>query len=320
MAESTIALAGKAGTSVSIAEAAIAARKPRTLWSDAWNKFRRHRTAMFGVFILLVIVTAVVFGPFIYARSPAKLDFGSTSQPPSFQHPFGTNQLGQDQLARALTGGRISLAVGLMAMFVAIFLGILIGSLAGFFGGRTDSWLMRLTELFLALPVLPVLIMTIYLFRDPLRAIFGLQVGVFLLMVLLIGLFGWMTVARVVRAQFLSLKQKEFVEAAHCLGVPTSRIIFRHILPNVLSPVIVAATIAVGAAIVTESTLSFLGLGFPPDFPTWGRMLFDAQDYLSLSPHQAIIPGLLIFLTVLSINYVGDGLRDALDPRSLLKS
>jgi peptide/nickel transport system permease protein len=153
-----------------------------------------------------------------------------------------------------------------------------------------------------------------------LRAAFGLQLGVFFLMVLLIGLFGWMTVARVVRASFLSLKQKEFVEAAYCLGVPTTHIIFRHILPNVLSPVIVSATLAVGAAIITESTLSFLGLGFPPDFPTWGRMLFDAQDYLSISPHQALIPGILIFLTVLSINYVGDGLRDALDPRSLTKA
>ena len=155
---------------------------------------------------------------------------------------------------------------------------------------------------------------------ETLRAAFGLQAGVFMLIVLLIGLFNWMSVARVVRGSFLSLKTKEFVEAAHCLGVPTWRIIFRHILPNVLSPVIVAATLAVGAAIVTESTLSFLGLGFPPDFPTWGRMLFDAQDYLSLAPHIALIPGVLIFLTVLSINYVGDGLRDALDPRSLSKS
>ncbi len=316
MAESSITLTSKTAQ-VLAREQEFARRKPRTLWSDAWNKFRRHRTAMLGVTILLLIIVAVLFGPFVYTRSAQKLDFASTSQAPSLEHPFGTNQLGQDQLARALNGGRISLAVGLMAMFVAIVLGILIGALAGFFGGRIDAWLMRLTELFLSLPVLPVLIMTIYLFRDPLRAAFGLQLGVFFLMVLLIGLFGWMTVARVVRASFLSLKEKEFVEAAYCLGVPTVSIIFRHILPNVLSPVIVSATLAVGAAIITESTLSFLGLGFPPDFPTWGRMLFDAQDYLSLSPYMAIIPGMLIFLTVLSINYVGDGLRDALDPRSL---
>lgn len=320
MAETTVTLGTKTAQHEQSREEALIKQKPRTLWSDAWNKFRRHRTAMFGIVLLGIFVLAVVIGPFIYTTSPTKLNFGATSLPPSLEHPFGTNQLGQDQLARALVGGRISLSVGLMAMFVSIFLGILVGALAGFFGGRIDSWLMRTTDLFLALPVLPVLIMTIYLFRDPLRAAFGLQVGVFLLMVLLIGLFGWMIVARVVRGQFLSLKQKEFVEAAYCLGVPTSRIIFRHILPNVMSPVIVAATLAVGAAIVTESTLSFLGLGFPPDFPTWGRMLFDAQDYLSISPHMAIVPGLLIFFTVLSINYVGDGMRDALDPRSLHQS
>lgn len=320
MAESSITLTAKSAPRVITREEELAKRKPRTLWSDAWNKFRRHRAAMLGIFILSLFVVSVLLGPFVYVHSPSKLDFSSSSLLPSAAHPFGTNQLGQDQLARALSGGRISLAVGVFAMLVAIFLGIFIGSVAGFFGGMIDSWLMRLTELFLSLPVLPVLIMTIYLFRDPLRSAFGLSLGVFLLMVLLIGLFNWMAVARVVRASFLSLKQKEFVEAAHCLGVPTSRIIFRHILPNVLSPVIVAATLAVGEAIVTESTLSFLGLGFPPDFPTWGRMLFDAQDYLGQFPHIALIPGALIFLTVLSINYVGDGLRDALDPRSLLKS
>lgn len=319
MAQSTITLQGRPVTRELTREEEFAKRKPRTLWSDAWNKFRRHRTAMLGIFILLLFVVAVVFGPLVYTRSPSKTNFAEANLTPSLQHPFGTNNLGQDQLARALNGGRISIAVGLMAMLVSIVFGILVGSTAGFFGGAIDNWLMRITELFLSLPVLPVLIMTIYLFRDPLRAAFGLQLGVFMLIVLLIGLFNWMSVARVVRASFLSLKQKEFVEAAHCLGVRTGSIIFRHILPNVLSPVIVAATLAVGEAIVTESTLSFLGLGFPPDFPTWGRMLFDAQDWLSLFPHIALIPGALIFLTVLSINYVGDGLRDALDPRSLLK-
>lgn len=317
MAESTATLAGKSTTAVLTPAEKQALGKPRTLWSDAWHKFRRHTAAMIGLVILLVLIVAVFVGPFIYTTSPSKTNFAAQSQGPSFEHPLGTNQLGQDQLARALTGGRISIAVGLMAMLVSTALGVLVGALAGFFGGRVDSWLMRVTELFLALPVLPVLIMTIYLFRDPLRAALGLQAGVFMLIVLLIALFNWMAVARVVRGSFLSLKQKEFVEAAECLGVPKSRIIFRHILPNVMSPIIVSATLAVGVAIVTESTLSFLGLGFPPDFATWGRMLFDAQDYLSLAPQIAILPGLLIFLTVVSINYVGDGLRDALDPRSL---
>jgi peptide/nickel transport system permease protein len=165
---------------------------------------------------------------------------------------------------------------------------------------------------------MPVLLMTIYLFRDVLRASLGPQLGIFILIVVLIGVFHWMAVARIVRASILSLKQREFVEAAHCIGVKTHNIILRHILPNVLSPVIVAATLGIGSAIIAESTLSFLGLGFPPDFPTWGRMLYDAQNYLELSPHMAIFPGLLISLTVLSINYVGDGLRDALDPHKTM--
>ena len=290
-------------------------RRPRSLWSNAWRQYRYNRTAMFGLFVLIIMVFATIAGPLIYTQDVSTIDFKLKRLPPSVQHPFGTNEAGQDQLARSLTGGRISIAVGLAAMFLGIILGTTIGALAGYFGGSLDAWLMRITELFLSLPLLPVLLMTIYLFRDTLRQLFGVQLGVFLLIVVLIGGLNWMAVARVVRAQFLSVKHKEFIEAAHCVGVRTHNVILKHILPNALSPVIVAATLSVGAAIVTESTLSFLGLGFPPDFPTWGRMLFDAQEYLTLSPHIAFFPGLLIFLTVLSINYVGDGLRDALDPR-----
>ncbi len=298
--------------------AANAARPSRSLWSDAWLKFRRHRTAMLGLSILIVLIVATVVGPFFYPSDVNKLDLKNERAGPSLQHPFGTNDLGQDQLERALSGGRVSIAVGMMAMLVSITLGVFVGALAGYFGGGLDNWLMRLTDLFLSLPVLPVLLLTIYLFRDPLRAALGPKLGIFLLIVVIIGALNWMPLARLVRASFLSLKQKEFVEAAQCVGAPTFRIIVRHILPNSLSPVIVAATLGVGSAIITESTLSFLGLGFPPDFPTWGRMLYEAQDYLDISPHIAIFPGLLIFLTVLSINYVGDGLRDALDPRSLV--
>jgi peptide/nickel transport system permease protein len=290
-------------------------RKPRSLWSNAWRQFRRQRTAVFGLFVLSALILGTLLGPFVYTRDPSRIDFSLKRKPPSLEYPFGTNDLGQDQLARALTGGRISMAVGLSAMAVSMSLGILVGALAGYFGGRVDNWLMRLTDVFLSLPSLPVLLMTIYLFRDVLRATFGPQLGIFLLIVVLIGAFHWMPTARIVRASFLSVKEKEFVEAARCIGVKTHNIIVRHILPNVLSPVIVAATLGVGSAIITESSLSFLGLGFPPDFPTWGRMLYDAQDYLALSPHMAFVPGLLIFLAVLSINYVGDGLRDALDPR-----
>jgi peptide/nickel transport system permease protein len=290
-------------------------RVPRSYWTDVWREFRRQRTAIFGLGVLSVVIVGALLGPFVYPQAPDQIDFGLKRKPPSLEHPFGTNDLGQDQLARALLGGRISLAAGLAAVSVAMSLGILIGATAGYFGGHIDNWLMRLTDLFLSLPFMPVLLMTIYLFHDVLRGLFGPQLGGFILIVVLIGSFHWMPAARIVRASFLSLKQTEFVEAARCVGVKTHRIILRHILPNVLSPVIVAATLGVGSAIIAESTLSFLGLGFPPDFPTWGRMLFDARDYLELSPHMALFPGLLISLTVLSINYVGDGLRDALDPR-----
>lgn len=202
-----------------------------------------------------------------------------------------------------------------MSMLVALTLGTLCGALAGYFGGFIDMLLVRLTDLFLARPQLPLLLLVIFLFRDSLRAMFGLVAGIFLLVVGVIGVLNWMPVARLVRAGFPSLKHKEYVEAARCLGAGDARLIARHILPNVLSPVIVAATLSVGSAIITESALSFLGLGFPPDVPTWGRLLYDAQNYLDLAPSLAIFPGLLIFLTVLSINYIGDGLRDALDPR-----
>jgi peptide/nickel transport system permease protein len=175
---------------------------------------------------------------------------------------------------------------------------------------------MRLTDLFLALPQLPLLLLIIYLFREPVRAIAGPELGIFGLIILVIGGLTWMSTARLVRAGFLSMKEREFIAAVKTLGASPARIIWRHILPNVIGPVIVAATLGVGNAILTESTLSFLGIGFPPDVPTWGRMLHDAQNYLGTAPHMAIFPGLAIFLTVLSINYVGDGLRDALDPQA----
>jgi peptide/nickel transport system permease protein len=290
-------------------------RPARSLWSDAWRQFRRHRLAMFGVGTFSVLLVATLIGPFIWTMPGDAIDYGSGLLSPSFQHPFGTDDLGRDLLKRALLGGRVSMAVGVVAVIIMITLGTLVGSLSGFFGGQIDSVLMRLTDLFLALPQLPLLLMVTYLFRDPVRKAFGPEVGIFLLIVGVIGALNWMPLARLVRASFLSLKQKEFVEAARCVGSSNRRLMTTHILPNTLSAVIVAATIGVGQAIITESALSFLGLGFPPDVPTWGRLLYDAQNFLDLAPHWAIFPGLLIFLTVLSINYVGDGLRDALDPR-----
>lgn len=289
-------------------------RAPRSLWKDAWWQFRRHKLAMAALVTLSLLVLFTLVGPFVYRTPINVIDFGMALKGPSLDHPFGTDDLGRDILARAMWGGRVSIAVGLTAVTLAITLGTTIGAIAGFFG-RLDNPLMRLTDLFLSLPILPLLLVIIYLFRDTLRAAFGPEIGIFIMIVSVIGVLTWMPVARLVRASFLSLKQKEFVEAARTVGARDRRIIFRHILPNVLSPVLVAATIGVGGAILTESTLSFLGLGFPPDVPTWGRLLYDAQNYLDSAPHWAIFPGLCIFLTVLSVNFIGDGLADALNPR-----
>jgi peptide/nickel transport system permease protein len=293
---------------------ANAVRPARSLWGDAWFQFRRHKLAMAGLIVLSLLVIGTMLGPFVYTTPINDINFGLSLNGPSTTHPFGTDDLGRDLLARSLWGGRVSIAVGLTAVLLAITLGTSIGAFAGYFG-KLDNPLMRLTDLFLSLPVLPLLLVIIFLFREPLRAALGPEVGVFIMIVVVIGILNWMPVARLVRAQFLSLKQKEFVEAARAVGNPDGRIIWKHILPNVLSPVLVAATIGVGGAILTESTLSFLGLGFPPDVPTWGRLLFDAQNYIEIAPHWVFFPGFLIFLTVLSINYIGDGLRDALDPR-----
>jgi peptide/nickel transport system permease protein len=294
---------------------APAQRAPRSLASDAWRQFRHHKPAVGGVVVLAIMVLGTILGPLVYTTSPAALDPAAGLAGPSLAHPLGVDDLGRDLLARALVGGRVSVAVGVVAMLIAVTLGTLIGAVAGYFGGWPEGALMRLTDLFLALPSLPLLLLTIYLFRDELRRRLGPELGIFLLIVTLIGLLNWMGVARLVRASFLSLKQQEFVHAARCIGARDSSIILRHILPNVAGPITVAATVGVGAAIIAESSLSFLGLGFPPDVPTWGRLLFDAKNYLQLAPHWALSSGALIFLTVLSINYIGDGLRDALDPR-----
>jgi peptide/nickel transport system permease protein len=301
--------------------AAIAAERPRrpaTLTGEAWRRFRKHRLAVVSLFILLAMVLTVVLGPAIWKVPINDIDFGAKLKGPSLSHPLGTDDLGQDLLARLIYGGRISLAVGLAAMVVAVLVGVLIGAVAGMASGRVDAALMWLTDLFLSLPQLPLLLLVIYLFRDALKGVLGVEMGVFVLIVLVIGGLRWMPVARLVRAQFLSLREKEFVEAARALGASRLRLVIRHILPNAMGPVIVAGTIDVAAAIIAESTLSFLGLGFPPDIPTWGRVLFDAKDYLDIAPHWALFPGAAIFLTVLSINFIGDGLRDAFDPRRVL--
>jgi len=304
--------------SAALAAGAAVRPKPVSLGREAWQRFRRHRLALAGAAILLFMVLAVLLGPWLWQVPINEIDFSARLKGSSWRHPLGTDDLGQDLLARMLYGGRISIAVGFAAMLIAVIVGTIVGAIAGMSRGGVDAALMWLTDLFLSLPQLPLLLLIIYLFQNALKALVGPEVGVFILIVAVIGGFRWMPVARLVRAQFFSLREKEFVEAARALGASTSRQVVRHILPNSLGPVIVAGTIDVAAAIIAESTLSFLGLGFPPDIPSWGRLLYDAKDYLDIAPHWALFPGTAIFLVVLSISYIGDGLRDALDPRKVM--
>ncbi|MBA3415165.1 MAG: ABC transporter permease [Chloroflexia bacterium] len=295
-------------------------RQQRSLWGNAWRQFRRHKLAMFGLVVFVAMLLATFLGTPLYPQEIDTIDFSVSGGSLTWQHPFGTDSLGRDMLARILWGGRISLAVGMIAALVAILVGTTVGAVAGFFGGAADTVLMRLTDLFISLPQIPLLLVVSFLYRDAFFGIFQRRfgsgvLGVFVLIVLVIGLLSWMPTARLVRASFLSTREKEFVEAARSIGTTRLSQMFKHILPNVVSPIIVAATLGIGAAIITESALSFLGLGFPSDVPTWGSMLYEAKDRFSIAPHEAIFPGLMIFLTVLAINYIGDGLRDALDPR-----
>ena len=289
-------------------------RPPRNQWWDVWDQFKIHKGALVGAFFFLLIVVLVLFGPFLWDMDPTKTNIRSRNQGMSWGHPFGTDQLGRDIFARMIAGGRVSMAVGLTAMALSVIIGTFVGVIAGYFK-RLDGVLMRLTDLFLALPLLPLLLVIVLLFREPLNAAFGPEGGIFVLMVSAIGITSWMQTARIVRGDVLALKEREFVLAARSIGTPPRRMITRHILPNVMSPIMVSATLGIANAIITESALSFLGLGFPPDFPTWGRLLFDGVDYLTQYPERVFWPGLAISLTVLSVNYVGDGLRDALDPR-----
>jgi len=286
----------------------------RSLREDVWRQFKRHKGGVAGLILLVIIVVATIFGPMVWSIDPFLIETANASSGPTLDHPLGTDNLGRDVLARLLVGGRISLAVGFAAMVFGLILGTGIGVLAGFFRWL-DGALMRLTDLFLALPILPLLLVVILLFRDPLKERFGPELGIFLLVVFIIGVTSWMQTARVVRGEVLAIKQQEFVLAARSIGSRKRNIMLRHILPNVLSPVMVSAALGVATAIITESALSFLGLGFPASFPTWGRLLFDANNYIQISPIRVIAPGVMISLTVMCVNFIGDGVRDALDPK-----
>lgn len=300
--------------------AAAAIEKPRSHWRDVWVQFKTHGGALGGMFVFLALIAFVAVGPFVWTVDPTYVNpdaakmIMTRNKPPSLEWPLGTDQLGRDMLARMMAGGQVSIAVGLVAMSIAIVLGTTVGVLAGLFK-RLDGPLMRITDMVLALPLLPLLLVMVFLFRDALARALGPETGTFVLIVSAIGMTSWMQAARIVRGEVLALKEREFVLAARSIGTPPHRMILRHILPNVISPVMVAATLGIAGAIITESALSFLGLGFPPDFPTWGRLLFEGVEYMQLYPERVLWPGLAISLTVLSVNYIGDGLRDALDPR-----
>lgn len=296
---------------------------PLSLRQMTWRRFRRHKMAMAGGLVLFLLILYSFGGAILISETYA--NFNDTSrrlQPPTWDHPFGTDQIGRDILARTIYGGQISLLIGLCAVLLELLIGVLVGAMAGYYGGWVDSVLMRFTEAVLNIPSLFLLIVMAKFFgaRIPELSLLGRSFsGSVVVIILIIGLTSWMYLARIVRARFLSLKENDFVLAAHATGVPTGRIIFRHILPNTVAPMIVAATLGIAGAILSESYISFLGLGVQPPTATWGNMLERGTKNIAEiggAPWLWFFPGLLIVLTVLSINFVGDGLRDALDPRS----
>ncbi|HIC88121.1 MAG TPA: ABC transporter permease [Anaerolineae bacterium] len=298
----------------------VTARPSLTPAQLAWRRFHRHKMAMLGATILVLILLYVTVGSLFFSEEYAnRTDLGLGFSAPSWEHPFGTDRTGRDILARTIYGGQISMLVGLLAVSIAVVIGVLIGALSGFYGGWVDSLLMRFTEAMLNIPNLFLLIIMARFFGNkiPTVTLLGRSfTGSVIIVIVIIGLTSWMYMARIVRANFLSLKEQDFVTAARCIGVQNRGLIFRHILPNTMAPIIVAATLGIANAILTEAYASFLGLGIQPPTASWGSMLDKAQPYLKTAPWLWIFPGALILLTVLSINFLGDGLRDALDPFS----
>lgn len=296
---------------------------PLTLRELFWRRFRRHKMALFGLVALFFLVVYSLGGTLFYSEQYANFtDTTMRLQPPSRQHPFGTDTVGRDILARTIYGGQISLLIGLTAMIVEVSIGVTVGALAGYYGGWVDSILMRFTEAMLNIPQLFLLLVMAKFFggKVPNITLFGRTFsGSVVVIVLIIGATSWMYLARIVRAEFLSIKEREFILAARAIGTPTASIIFQHILPNAIAPIVVSATLSVANAITLEAYISFLGLGVQPPTATWGNMLEGAYNYIETAPWLWIFPGTLIVLTVLSINFIGDGLRDALDPRSLAR-
>jgi peptide/nickel transport system permease protein len=281
-----------------------------------WKRFRRHPGAIMGCIVLGCIILACTFAG-LSPYDPLKSNMSERYEPPSLAHPMGTDALGRDLMTRVLYGGRVSLAVGFSVMLITLFIGVPIGAIAGYFGGRIDNVLMRLTDAALALPSLLVLILLSAILRE-VDAPF-LKSNPVLTIAGVIGLLAWMFTARLVRASYLTIREMDFVSATRALGGSNLRIIALHIFPNAIGPVIVEATLEVAYAILEESGLSYLGFGIQPPTPSWGNLLSNAQDHLVKYPWLAIFPGIMIFLSVISINYIGDGLRDAFDPHKVLK-
>ena len=305
------------------AEATYAEGPPETVGLLLWRRFLRHRLALVSLLVLIVLGLAALAAPLVEAAlglDANRVDLLGRFQAPSAGHPLGTDELGRDLLLRLLFGGRVSLAVGLTAAIGAAVIGTALGLLAGYYGGTLDAVLMRFTDGVLALPLLPLLIVLVAVDLGKLGLPAGLatseNVSLYRI-VLLIVLVGWTTVARLVRGATLSMRTREFVRAAEALGAGAPRIMLVHILPNVVSPIIVATTLSVGNIILLESVLSFLGLGIQPPIPSWGNMLTGAQELIWTAPGLAVWPGLLIFVTVIAFNFLGDGLQDALDPRAV---
>jgi peptide/nickel transport system permease protein len=273
--------------------------------SPVWRRLRRHRLAVASIGVVAVIATACLAAPLIAPYGFDAIDLSSIRQPPSADHWMGTDDLGRDLFTRVLYGGRVSIAIGLLAAVIGTGLGSLVGSLAGYYGGRIDNLLMRINDVACAIPTLPLLIVLSSYSNAAVAS-----------MALIIGMLSWMATARVVRGEVLTIRVMPYIEAARSLGATNARIIGRHVLPNAMGPIVVGATLAVGNAIILESSLSFLGLGVQPPTPTWGNMLQDAQATMSTKPWLTLFPGLAILLVVLALNFIGDGLQDALDPRA----
>lgn len=279
-------------------------KKTYTYWQLVWKRLKKHKLAMVSGIILLILILACIFAPFLTPYNYYDIDLDNRFAPPSREHIMGTSEIGHDIFTRILYGGRISLLVGFSSALAAAVLGGILGLVSGYYGGIIDNIIMRIADIFYSVPVLPLMLIMAKFLGSSLTNI-----------ILIIVVFGWMTVARIVRGMTLSLKNQEFTEAARAIGSSNIRIIYKHIFPNVMAPLIVSSTLAIGGAIIYEASLSFLGLGIQPPTPSWGNMLQRAQEHIWRAPWMAFWPGIFIFITVLCFNFLGDGLRDAMDPR-----